>query len=116
MHDRRPAPLLDWASTHPYTAATAPHRAGLLVYLLRRYLGPTWFGLAAAMKCTALLWVPYLVWRGRPAAAAWVMVVALGVNLLPDAVSTPPSGRPWLGEYAVRYLRPLASSEHVLGT
>jgi hypothetical protein len=88
----------------------------LALHRARPLLGATGFGLAAAMKCTALLWVPYLVWRGRPAAAAWVLVVAFGVNLLPDAVSTPASGRTWLGEFAVRHLRPLTSSNHVPGT
>ena len=31
----------------------------------------TAFGLAAACKCTALLFAPYLIWRGRPLAAGW---------------------------------------------
>jgi hypothetical protein len=76
----------------------------------------TCFGIAAAVKCTALLWCPYLVWRGRPAAAVWLVVLAVGVNLLPDLVSSPPSGGLWLGEYVHRYLQPLASREHVAGT
>jgi hypothetical protein len=32
----------------------------------RPILAATGFGVAAAMKCTPLLWAPYLVWRGRP--------------------------------------------------
>lgn len=70
----------------------------------------TFFGLAAAVKCTALLWLPYLLWRRQPRAAAWLLCVALGVNLLPDLVSRPPSGRPWLAEYADRFLRPLTEA------
>ena len=82
----------------------------------RSLAAATCFGLAAAMKCTALLWAPYLVWRGRPRAAAWLACVALGVNLLPDLVSRPASGRLWLAEYGQRYLRPLTEPGHYLGT
>lgn len=76
----------------------------------------TSFGLAAACKCTALLWAPYLLWRGRPLAAVWLVIVAVGANLLPDLVSASPTGRPWLGEYAHRYLLPLAKSRGYIGT
>jgi hypothetical protein len=76
----------------------------------------TCLGLAAAIKCTPLLWAPYLVWRRRPAAAAWLVAVALGVNFLPDLVSTSPAGRPWLAEYGARYLRPLTAAGHVVGS
>jgi hypothetical protein len=82
----------------------------------RDLLGATGLGLAAAMKCTALLWVPYLLWRRRPAAAGWLVAVALGVNLLPDLVSRPPSGGTWLGEFGSRFLRPLADRDHVPGS
>lgn len=68
------------------------------------------------MKCTALLWVPYLVWRRKPGAAVWLLAVALGVNLLPDLVSRPASGRLWLGEFGVRYLRPLLERDHIAGS
>src|SRR5438874_1333 len=37
----------------------------------------TLFGLAAGMKCTPLLWAPYLAWRGRWKAAAWLVAVAV---------------------------------------
>src|SRR5438309_11214791 len=36
MPDRRPAPLPEWALTHPYTSAAVPALAGLLVYLCLR--------------------------------------------------------------------------------
>lgn len=74
------------------------------------------FGAAAACKCTALLWVPYLLWRGRVLAALWLVVVALGLNLLPDLVSPPPQGRCWLEEYASRFLKPLTAPDHFVGT
>jgi Glycosyltransferase family 87 len=76
----------------------------------------TCFGLAAALKCTALLWAPYLLWRRRPLAAVAVIIVALGVNLLPNLVSASPSGRLWLDDYVTRFLRPLAAADHVVGT
>jgi hypothetical protein len=76
----------------------------------------TCYGLAAAGKCTALLFAPYLLWRGRPAAAAWLVCVAVGVNLLPDLVRPAPCGRPWAVEYAVRLLRPLTARDHYVGT
>lgn len=47
-------------------------RAGLLI------------GLAASMKCTPLLFVPYLAWRGRFLAALIVPAAAVVFNLLPD--------------------------------
>jgi hypothetical protein len=76
----------------------------------------TGFGLAAACKCTALLWAPYLLWRGRWRAALWVGVVAVGVNLLPNLVSSPAGGGLWLGEWFTRYIRPLAEPESYPGT
>src|SRR3954470_10218372 len=66
----------------------------LLLGRSRALPAATCFGLAAAMKCTALLWAPYLAWRRRWAAAAWLAAVALGANLLPDLLSPPPSGEP----------------------
>jgi hypothetical protein len=82
----------------------------------RSMLAATGFGIAAAMKCTPLLWAPYLVWRGRPAAAAWLVAVALGANLLPDLVARPPEGGTWLGEFTSRHLAPLTDRDHVPGT
>ncbi len=87
----------------------------LLLVRGRPVLAATSLGLAAACKCTALLWAPYLLWRGRPLAAAWIVVVALGVNLLPDLVSATPTGHPWLAEYALRHLKPLTATDHYVG-
>jgi hypothetical protein len=88
----------------------------LLLVRGRALLAATLFGLAAACKCTGLLWVPYFIWRGRPAAAAWVLVVVLGVNCFPDFISTAPTGRPWLVEYASRFLKPLTAPNHYVGS
>jgi hypothetical protein len=90
---------------------------GCLLLGRGRVLGAaTCFGVAAAMKCTPLLFAPYLAWRRRPVAAAWVVAVALGVNLLPDLVHRGPAGRTWLGVYADRFLRPLTAADHNVGT
>jgi hypothetical protein len=74
------------------------------------------FGLAAACKCTPLLLAPWLVWRRRPLPALVLVAVAIGVNLLPDLVSRPASGRPWLAEYGARYLAPLTRPDHYAGS
>jgi hypothetical protein len=82
----------------------------------RTFLAAAALGVAAACKCTALLWAPYLLWRGRPLAAAWLLTVAVGVNLLPDLVSPAQEGRIWLEEYFGRFLKPLTASDHYIGT
>jgi hypothetical protein len=88
----------------------------LLMSRTRPYAAATCWGVAAAMKCTALLWLPYLLWRGRARAAAWLLCVAFGVNLLPELVNRPASGQLWLVEFASQFLRPLAASDHYAGT
>jgi hypothetical protein len=78
--------------------------------------GAAAFGVAAASKCTPLLWCPYLLWRGRFAAALWLVCVAVGVNLAADLVHASPTGQPWLVEFGQRWLRPLAAPTHEVGT
>jgi hypothetical protein len=73
------------------------------------------FGLAAAVKCTPLLWAPYLAWRRRWSAALLVFVAAIGFNLLPDVLSTPHS-RPRLADWTTDYLAKLARRDHDVGT
>jgi hypothetical protein len=73
------------------------------------------FGLAAAMKCTALLWCPYLLWKRKWKAASWLVVIAVGVNLLPNLMRTPERGGLWLGEWLTRYIRPLTAGDHYPG-
>ncbi len=107
--------------------------AGLLVggcLLLTRgraLLAGVSFGIAAGIKCTPLLWSPYLAWRGRWVAAGIVVAVAVGINLLPDLTHPPPhptlspviggegrvrgsEGR--LQQWVSQHLRPLAGSDH----
>src|SRR5579884_34243 len=88
----------------------------LLLVRGRPLSAATAFGVAAACKCTALLWAPYLLWRGRPKAAAWLVVVALGVNLLPDLTRPATFGCCWLDEYASGFLKPLTATDHYIGT
>jgi hypothetical protein len=75
----------------------------------------TCFGLAAGMKCTPLLWAPYLLWRGRVRAALWVGALALGLNFVPDLVRHPPRGGLWLAEWFERYLRPMGNPDYFPG-
>lgn len=64
-------------------------------------------GLAAACKATPLLWVPYLLLRQRWTATGTLVLVAVGVNLLPNLVRAPPGGGTWLGLWLARYVLPL---------
>ncbi len=70
-----------------------------------------WFGLAAGLKCTPLLWAPYLAFRRQFRAAAIVPLVAVGINLLPD-VLYPPAGGSRLVQWQQVFLAPMAHSDH----
>jgi hypothetical protein len=72
-------------------------------------------GLAAGMKCTPLLWAPYLAWKGRWKAAILVPVVAVGVNLLPDFVHKADGGGWLLGAWFDQFLRPFGRSDYLPG-
>ncbi|MGC9965968.1 MAG: glycosyltransferase family 87 protein [Syntrophobacteraceae bacterium] len=82
----------------------------------RGFVSATWIGLAAAIKCTPLLFAPYLAWRGKWLAALWLVVIAIGVNFLPDMVQRPPSGGSWAVEWYTRYIRPIGQENYVPGT
>jgi hypothetical protein len=81
----------------------------------RALAAATCFGIAAAMKCTALLWAPYLAWRRRPGAAGLVLGCALGLNFLPDLLCPAPYSHPWLLEYGRCWLKPLIAADHYVG-
>lgn len=81
----------------------------------RWFTAATWIGLGAAFKATPLLFVPYLLWRRRLGAAAWLLCVVIGANLLPDAVHRAPGGGLWLGRWIAQYLRPMANSSYLPG-
>jgi hypothetical protein len=74
-----------------------------------------WFGIAAAIKCTPLLWAPYLAWQKRWAACALVVVVAVGLNLIPDLTHPPDTRTTRLGDWGSRYLLPMAERQHDFG-
>ena len=73
------------------------------------------FGLAAGIKCTPLLWGPYLAAKGRWKAAILVGVVAVGVNLAPDLVRGHPGGGLWMSEWVRTFLGPMARSDNMPG-
>lgn len=81
----------------------------------RNLAGAGLIGLAAAMKCTPLLFAPYLILKRRFAAAACLVAVAVGANLLPDLVSRPPDGGTWLGRWYSFYLAPMARPDYAPG-
>lgn len=88
----------------------------LLLDRTRFDAGAGLFGLAAGLKCTPLLWGPYLAWRGRRRAAVIVFAVALAVNFVPDLVVAPPKGTPRLVRWVGRYLAPMTNANHDPGT
>ena len=61
-------------------------------------------GAATAMKCTPLLFAPYLVWRGKLKGAACLVTVALALNLLPDLVFPQSSGQSHLTQWVHTFL------------
>ncbi len=75
-----------------------------------------WFGAAAAIKCTPLLWAGYLAWRKRWIAALLVLTVAVGINLLPDLTHPRATGGTRFEEWTRRYLLPMAERNHDFGT
>lgn len=75
----------------------------------RGITGGTLIGLAAAAKCTPLLFAPYLAWTGRWRAAAAVVAAAAGANLLPDVLYPPADGRPRVVAWATRFLPSVSS-------
>ncbi|MGL4553264.1 MAG: glycosyltransferase family 87 protein, partial [Gemmataceae bacterium] len=91
-----------WSHQQTDVALAALQLAGLALLVRGRSLGAgALFGVAAALKCTPLLWMPYLVWRGRFAAAGLMLAVAAGTSLLPDLIARPPAGT-WAGVYVAR--------------
>jgi Glycosyltransferase family 87 len=77
----------------------------------RGYLAATCFGLAAAMKGPALLFAPYLLWRGRWKEALWMVTFFLAINLLPTLIVPAQHNRFLFGEWVGRFLRPMGESK-----
>jgi hypothetical protein len=74
-----------------------------------------WFGIAAGIKCTPLLWAPYLAWKKRWVAAMLVGVVAVGVNLLPELTHPSKLASTHASDWVARYLMPMADRDHEFG-
>jgi hypothetical protein len=83
----------------------------LLLIRARPFSSATMFGLAAAMKCTPLLWAPYLLWRRHWLAALWLPCLAIGVNLLPELIRSPDEGGTWFSKWTAGYLAPMGQDE-----
>jgi hypothetical protein len=80
------------------------------------FLAAGLIGLSASIKCTPVLFVPYLAWRGKWLAALFMVCVAVGVNFLPDLVHRPPSGGSWAVDWYNSYVRFMAHEDFVPGT
>lgn len=74
------------------------------------YVGAICLGLAAAMKCTPALFAFYFLLRGPRLAAATLLLVAVGANLLPQLTSPPPGGQvllvSWFNSVVAHLLKP----------
>jgi hypothetical protein len=65
-------------------------------------------GTAAAMKCTPLLFAPYLLWRGKARAAAVMLLMTVLLNRLPDVFWPREGGlylADWVGTFLVKVAR-----------
>ncbi|MGD0461356.1 MAG: glycosyltransferase family 87 protein [Tepidisphaeraceae bacterium] len=71
----------------------------------RDILAASAWGVAAAFKGPPLLLAPYLAWRGRWFAAAWTIILAIALNVLPDAIHRAPHGI-WLTQWYTRIVKP----------
>jgi Glycosyltransferase family 87 len=75
-------------------------------------LGATIIGIAAAMKCTPLLFVALLIWRKKWLASAWLIIVAIALNLLPNLISTPTGGGLWGSLWFHALIRPMGDANY----
>jgi hypothetical protein len=66
--------------------------------------GAALIGASAAMKCTPLLFFPYLLWRGKLRAAVLLVAVAVGLNLLPDLLWPQAAGDLYLADWVRTFL------------
>jgi hypothetical protein len=76
----------------------------------RDLTGAAWLGASAAMKCTPLLFAPYLLWRGKLKAVFVLVAVAASLNVLPDLLWPQTSGRLYLADWYVSYLATVGRS------
>jgi glycosyl transferase family 87 len=76
----------------------------------RDLAGAVWLGAAAAMKCTPLLFAPYLAWRGRLKSACAMALVAVALNRLPDFLWPQAGGQSYLGDWCGTFLAKVGRS------
>ncbi|MEZ6073876.1 MAG: glycosyltransferase family 87 protein [Pirellulales bacterium] len=75
----------------------------------RQWSGAVCIGLAAGMKCTPLLFAPYLIWRRRFTAAVVVVAVAVGINLVPDLLWPQTNGHSYVADWNSQFLSSVAT-------
>jgi len=82
----------------------------------RMLLAATLLGVAAGLKATPLLWCAYLLWKREWLASLWMVVVALGINFVPDLIASCPSAGTWLGGWINSYLAQFQNADYMPGT
>ena len=78
--------------------------------------GAALIGLAAAAKCTPLLFAPWFIFRRHWACAITVAVVALVANLVVDLIFPSPTGHFRLTEWVHHYPGAILHKDYVPGT
>lgn len=78
-----------------------------LIVRRKEWAGGALIGLAAAAKCTPLLFAPYLFLAGRWRAGVAALLATVVATLLPDLFVRPPTNRLRAIDWAERYLLPL---------
>jgi hypothetical protein len=76
----------------------------------RDTLGGIALGTAAAMKCTPLLFTPYLLWRGKWRSAALMLFTVVAINRLPDFLWPRADGGSYLGDWVGTFLIKVAKT------
>jgi len=81
----------------------------------RSLLAGCLLGLAAACKCTPLLFLPLLIWRGRWISTLALVMTAVSANLIADLFTRPPGGGFWLVEWWNAYIAPILAGAEAPG-
>jgi hypothetical protein len=74
----------------------------------RDFLAASAWAIAAAFKGPPLIMAGYLAWRGRWLPAAWMVLLAIALNLVPDCVDRTPRGI-WLDQWYTRIVKPTSN-------
>jgi hypothetical protein len=67
-------------------------------------------GMAAAMKCTPLLFAPYLLWRGKWRSTLLMLFTVVAINRLPDFFWPRADGGSYLGDWVGTFLIKVAKT------